>query len=396
MAFQYRVRDTLGHFHDGELEASSVAEASLLLRRDGMQIVSLENEEDDDWLPRRVTRGEVIGTTNQLSVMVDTGITLSAALESILRQEQNPSLRRVLKGLKSSVEGGENFSSALARYPRYFDRTYVALIKASEATGTLGAMLERIGVHLRKEMETRSKVRSAMAYPTVMLVLAIAVTLFLLAFVLPRFTPLFERKGIELPTPTRVLIGLSELLLGYWYGWVLAALVALAAVITGRRTEAGRQTWDWIKINLPIMGPMFRKVIISRTIRTLGALLNGGISMLDALQLSAEVTGNIYYERLWRQVALDVTEGKQVCQGLAGSPLFPPMLVQMIAAGEQAGKLGPVMERVSNYYDQEVETALKTATSLIEPMMISVMGVIVGGIAMALLLPIFTLSRTPS
>jgi type IV pilus assembly protein PilC len=327
--------------------------------------------------------------------MVDTGITLSAALDNIIQQEQNPSLKAVLADLKSAVEEGADFSAALARHPKLFDKTYISLVKASEATGTMGKMLERIAGYLRKELETRGKVRAAMAYPAVMMVLAVGVTIFLLTFVLPKFTPLFERKGVELPKPTRLMMNLSALLLDYWYAWAAAAVVLPLAVVLARRTESGRQAWDWLKINLPILGPMFRKVVISRSIRTLGTLLSSGIPMLDALELSADVAGNYHYERLWRSVGQTVTEGRQVCQALAGSPLFPPMLVQMISAGEQTGKLGPVLERVSNYYDQEVETSLKTVTSLIEPLMIAVMGVVVGGVALALLLPIFTLSRTP-
>jgi type IV pilus assembly protein PilC len=163
--------------------------------------------------------------------------------------------------------------------------------------------------------------------------------------------------------------------------------------IYGKRTEPGRQAWDWVKINTPIIGPMFRKVAISRSIRTLGTMIASGVSMLEALRLSAEVTGNYYYEKLWLGVLDKVTSGKQICDALRGNPLFPAMLVQMIASGEDTGKLDIVLEKVSTYYDQEVESALKTTTSLIEPIMITFMGVVVGGIGLALLLPIFSLSR---
>jgi type IV pilus assembly protein PilC len=398
MTFRYRVRDALGNSHAGRVEASSADEATLQLRRGGFQVLEVEEDLDDlgpGLFSRRARKSDVLYATNQLAVMVDTGITLSAALDNIIQQEQNPSLKAVLADLKSAVEEGADFSAALARHPKLFDKTYISLVKASEATGTMGKMLERIAGYLRKELETRSKVRAAMAYPAVMMVLAVGVTIFLLTFVLPKFTPLFERKGVELPKPTRLMMNLSALLLDYWYAWAAAAVVLPLAVVLARRTESGRQAWDWLKINLPILGPMFRKVVISRSIRTLGTLLSSGIPMLDALELSADVAGNYHYEHLWRSVGQTVTEGRQVCQALAGSPLFPPMLVQMISAGEQTGKLGPVLERVSNYYDQEVETSLKTVTSLIEPLMIAVMGVVVGGVALALLLPIFTLSRTP-
>ncbi len=397
ISFQYRVRDPLGNFVQGSLDASTAEDAAQQLRRDGFQVVELTEGVDDGegLFARPVRRAEIVYVTSQLAVMVDTGVTLSAALDNIISQEQNPSHRKVLKSLQSDVQQGDDFSTALARFPRLFDKTYVSLVKASEATGSLGPMLDRVAGYLRKELETRGKVRAAMAYPSVMSVMAVAVTIFLLTFVLPKFTPLFSRKGMQLPKPTRVMMWLSDALTGYWYVWVVLAIAAVLGFIYGRRTPGGRQALDWVKINLPMLGSIYRKVTISRSIRTLGALLSSGIPMLDALQLSADVTGNVWYERLWHNVSDDVTEGKQICESLAGNPLFPPMLIQMISAGEQTGRLGSVLERVSNFYDQEVETSLKTATSLIEPLMITVMGGVVGSIALALMLPIFQLSKSP-
>jgi type IV pilus assembly protein PilC len=397
MAYSYKVRDPLGNVHEGHLEAASADEATQQLRRDGFTVLAVDGDGDDGpgLFPRRVTKSEIIYATSQLAIMVDTGITLSAALDSIVEEEQNPSLKRILSELRNSVQEGEDFSTALARYPKYFDKTYLALVKASEATGKLGEMLDRIAAYLRKELETRSKVRAAMAYPTVMLVLAIGVTIFLLTFVLPKFTPLFERKGIDLPKPTIVMMTVSRVMIDYWPFWVAGAAALVAGFLIGKRTEPGRQLWDQIKLNLPILGPMFRKVVISRSIRTLGTMVASGVSMLEAIKLSAEVAGNYHYEQIWLKVLEEITSGNQIHTVLHGSPLFPPVLVQMIRSGEETGKLDVVLERVSNYYDQEVETSLKTATSLIEPIMIAVMGVVVGGIGMALLLPIFSLSRAP-
>jgi type IV pilus assembly protein PilC len=234
-----------------------------------------------------------------------------------------------------------------------------------------------------------------MAYPAVMMVVATAVTIFLLTYILPKFAPLFQSRGKSLPGPTRFMMGASDLLIEYWYAWLAGVIGLIVGFIYGKRTEPGRQAWDWVKINTPIVGSMFRKVAISRSIRTLGTMIGSGVSMLDAIRLSGEVTGNYFYEKLWLNVLEHVTSGKQICETLAGNPLFPPVLVQMIAAGEDTGKLDEVLERVSNYYDQEVEMSLKTATSLIEPLMITMMGFVVGGIGLSLLLPIFSLSRNP-
>ena len=352
-------------------------------------------ESDVSLFPRPVRKYEIIYLTNQLAIMVDTGVTLSAALGSILEQEQNPTLRRVLTDLRRAVEGGEDFSAALARYPKYFDHTYVSLIRVSEATGTLAEMLDRVALHLRKQLDTRNKVRAAMAYPAVMLVMALCVTIFLLTWVLPKFTPIFESRGMELPTPTRVLMTASNVLIGYWYLWLAGAVGLIAGFIFGKRTEPGRQAWDWVKISLPVLGTALRKVIISRTIRTLGVMVQSGVSMLDALRLAADVSGNYHYEQLWLNVLEQVTNGSEIHAALAGNPLLPATLVQMIKSGEETGKLDAVLARVSDYYDQEVETSLKAATSLIEPLMIAAMGAVVGGIGLALLLPVFSLSKPP-
>jgi type IV pilus assembly protein PilC len=393
-SYQYRVRDPMGNVHTGNVDATSVEAATQQLRRDGFQVLELDEDgADGDLFPRRISKNELIYVTCQLAIMVETGITISTALTGILDQETNPTLRRVLKDLKETVEGGQDFSAALARHPQYFDKTYLSLVKASEATGTLGSMLDRIAGYLRKEAETRSKVRAAMAYPAVMMVVATGVTVFLLTFIMPKFTPLFKSRGTKLPTPTLLMMALSDALLHYWYFWLIGAAVAVIGFLYGRRTQAGRQILDWVKINAPIVGPMFRKVTISRSIRTLGTMLGSGVPIMEAIRLAGDVSSNYYYEQLWHKVLDEVTGGKRICEVLHGEPLFPKILVQMIAAGEDTGKLDVVLEKVSTYYDGEVETSLKATTSLIEPIMISVMGVVVGTIGLALMLPIFSLSK---
>jgi type IV pilus assembly protein PilC len=394
ISFDYKVRDVLGKVHEGTLEAESREEAATRLRRDGMQVLELD-EEGAGWeiLPQGIRATEIIYATSQLAVMVDTGINLSSALESIAQQEANRTLRQVLTDLRNQVESGEDFSAALSRHPKYFDRTYVSLIKASEHTGTLGPMLDTIAEYQRKQLETRQKVRAAMAYPAVMLVLAIGVTIFLLTYVMPKFQPLFQRKGIKLPVMTRVLMAASHVLIDYWYLWVLAAIAAGVAFVVARRMEEGRRFFDWLKINVPLLGPLNRKVILSRSVRTLGTMVAAGVSMLDCIKLAAEVAGNYYYEQVWLSVLDKITQGDRIADSLRGNLLFPPTLVQMINSGEETAKLDVVLAKVSLYYDREVETSIKATTSLIEPLLIVVMGSVVGSIAMGLLLPIFSLSR---
>ncbi len=396
MTFQYKVRDPLGNTHEGTVEAAGIDEATQQLRRDGFQILEIDEEDSGmELFPKRISKSDVIYVTSQLAIMVDTGITLSTALGGIIEQETNPTLKKVLAELNDAVEGGEDFSTALAKYPKLFDKTYVSLVKASEATGTLGPMLERIADYLRKEVETRGKVKAAMAYPAVMMVVAVGVTIFLLTYILPKFTPLFKSKGTELPGPTLMMMAASDAMLGYWYLWLIGFVLLIVGFIYGKRTEPGRKILDWVKINVPIIGPMSRKVTISRSIRTLGTMLASGVPIMESLKLAGEVSGNYYYEKLWEEVLEEVTGGRRICEILQGNPLFPNVLVQMIASGEETGKLDSVLQRVSTYYDREVETSIKATTSMIEPIMISIMGVVVGVIGLALLLPIFSLSKQP-
>ena len=395
MNFDYTARDPLGHSHDGSIEAASRDEAIQELQRDGLQVTKiLEGDDGLNLFPRRLSKSDIIYTTTQLAIMVDTGINLATALQGLLEQEDNPTLHKLLSALKKDVEAGECFSAAVARHPRYFDKTFVALIKASEQTGTLGEMLDHIAEYMRKDLESRSKVRSALAYPCVMLVLAMSVTTFLLTFVMPKFTPLFARKGIKLPGTTVFLMHLSDAMREYWYAWLAGAVVLVVGFLYGRRTDIGRMVLDYVRLNMPVLGPMFRKVCISRSIRSLGAMVQSGVSVLEALKLSAEVSGNYYYEKAWKDALEDVTNGSRISEALAGNELFPKTLIQMIGSGEDTGRLDYVLKKVSGYYDGEVETALKTATSMLEPMMITVMGVVVGGIGMSVMLPIFTLSRS--
>jgi type IV pilus assembly protein PilC len=393
--FAYQARDVLGETIEGTLDVSSRDEALARLKREGLAVLELEEEGAGlELMPRRIRQAEIIFTTNQLAVMVDTGITLSSALGSIADQETNPPLKRLLLDLKVAVESGDDFSAALSRHPQYFDRTYISLIKASEQTGTLGTMLETVATYLRSQLETRQKIRAAMAYPSVMAVLAVGVTVFLLTYILPKFEPLFSRKGIKLPKITVMMMSASDVLLHYWQFWLAAAIALVLTYAFGRNSEPGRKILDWLKIHVPIIGTMSRKVTLSRSVRTLGTMVASGVSVLEAIRLTAEVASNWYYEQAWLRVLDRVTEGQRIAQSLEDERhLFPPTLIQMIGAGEETGKLDIVLGKVSSFYDREVETSLKATTSMIEPLMICAMGVIVGTIALGLLMPIFQLSR---
>jgi type IV pilus assembly protein PilC len=395
LTFAYQAHDPLGDLIEGTIEVANRDEAISRLKREGLSVVEIQEETGGfDLMPTRIRQADIIFATSQLAVMVDTGITLAAGLTSIAQQEANPALRRVLLDLKGGVESGEDFSSALSRHPQHFDKTFTSLIKASEQTGTMAEMLETVSNYLRSQLETRQKIRAAMAYPSVMAGIAVGVTVFLLTYILPKFEPLFSRKGVKLPSATVFMMTASNALLNYWPFWVAGVIAAVLGFAFGRKTEPGRKILDWLKINLPVIGPMSRKVTLSRSVRTLGTMVASGVSVLEAIRLTAEVASNWYYEQAWLRVLDQVTQGRRISESLEDERgLFPSTLVQMIGAGEETGKLDVVLNKVSTFYDREVETSLKATTSMIEPLMICAMGVIVGGIALGLLMPIFQLSR---
>ena len=396
MEFAYTARDSFGKLRSGTVEARDPNAATQLLERDGYSVLDLDAATSESpVLLQRIRRADIVYFTSQLAVMLDTGIGLDSALESIADQETNVRLKTILDDLRQQVSAGEPFSQALARHGRYFDHTYVALMKAAEQSGRMPEMLERVARYLQAELETRAKVRAALAYPAIMAFLAVGVTIFLLVVIMPKFTPLFQRRGVSLPKITTALITVSSALTTYWYYWIAGTAAAIYGAVRGAKTESGRQLLDRVKLRLPIVGNVVRKTTLSRSIRTLGTMLESGVPVLDAVQLSGLVSHNCHFQQVWDNVSDEITQGGRIADVLQESPLFPPTLVQMVRSGEETGKLDRVLHKVSEFYDREVETTVKAATSLIEPILICAMGVVVGTIGLSILLPIFSLSRMP-
>ncbi|QDT65598.1 type II secretion system F family protein [Calycomorphotria hydatis] len=397
MQFHYQTRDVTGHVLNGDVFAGDERQAIAKLRGMGLTLISIEQAEASsflNWKPfeRRVSKSEIVYLTGQLAIMLDSGVPLATALNGLSEQSPNPKLCEIISDIASAVEGGDNFSTALARHPKQFDRTYVNLMRASEASGTMPLMLERLAEMTRAEMETRQKVVGALMYPAAMLFACIASSVFLLTYVFPKLKPMFASRSLDLPTPTLVVMTISDSLIDYWYLYSAGAALAIGLVIFGKRQQWGRRMLDACVVRLPVVGSMLRKVSISRSLRTLATTVNADVPMLDALKLSGRVSNNIWYEEAWTSVADEVMSGRQIHQALDGNSLFPATLLQMIAAGESTGKLGPVLNKVSDYYDREVHQSIKTTTSMIEPLMVLIMGALIGTIALAMLLPIFKLS----
>ena len=404
--YRFQARNERGELVAGVLQAESVAEAAQALRARGDHVVQLvpmaAAGEDFKAVLKKLnytsgpSQKDILDFTTQLAVMIRAGISIRAALEGISEQVQNQKFRKILLQIKTDVESGKQFSEAIARHPKLFGPLYVNMVKASEMSGSFAKMLDRIAAYLQQEIETRKMVVGASIYPGIIALMAVSTTVFLLTFVLPRFAGVFKGKEEALPGPTKFLMGLSAFMVEWWW-LLLAATVAFAiAFFAFIRTEIGGLWWDRFKISAPLLKRMFRALYISRSLQTMGELLNAGVPMLDTIAITGDVSGNRHYKRLWRSVYGSVKQGKKVQTQLQRSPLLPRSVVQMISAGEESGKLGEVLDEISTFYAKALKDAIKAVTSMIEPIMIVVMGSVVGFIAMAIILPIFKMSSLVS
>jgi type IV pilus assembly protein PilC len=324
--------------------------------------------------------------------MIRAGISIRSAIEGISDQVENPKFKKMLVQMKKDVEGGKQFSDALMRYPKIFSPLYINMVKASELSGGFSKMLDRIAGYLAQQIETVSMVRGAMIYPGIIGTMAIGTTIFLLTFVLPRFMVIFKGKEAVLPAPTKLLLAMSNFMVNYWYILIFGLIAAIWGFVLMLRTDWGRLYWDKTKLTVPLFKKLFRALYISRSLHTMGQLINAGVPMLDTIAITAEISGNTLYKRMWKAVYGAVKQGKKISAPLNKSPLLPRSVVQMISAGEESGKLGEVLDEVSEFYSRELKAVIKGVTAMIEPLMIVLMGSIVGFIAMSIILPIFKLS----
>jgi type II secretory pathway component PulF len=400
-AYRYQVRNDAGQTTVGVLSAQTLEAAANMLRGQGMHVMDIRPASgggSKSFLAKlnassKPSTKHVLDFTTQLAVMIRAGISLRAALEGIAEQTTHPGFRKIITGLKSDVESGRQFSDALARHPKLFSPLYVNMIRASEVSGSFGKMLDRIAANLAQSIETRKMVVGAMIYPGIIGTLAVGVTVFLLTFVLPKFAGVFEGKEHALPPQTVFLLGLSDFMVANWLlliGLTIGGVIGLVAFI---KTEVGGYWFDRVKLGVPVVKTMFRSLYISRSLNTMGELINAGVPMLDTIAITGDISGNRLYKKLWLTVFGAVKEGKKIAQPLSQTKLLPRAVVQMIGAGEESGKLGEVLMEISDYYARQLRAAVKAVTGMIEPVMIIVMGSIVGFIAMAIILPIFKMSQ---
>lgn len=349
----------------------------------------------------RVNQAELIMFTTQLSVMLDSGVVLSDAIEAIGEQMRPGSFRQVIHNIAFKIKNGDSFSSALVDYPRIFNAMFVSMVKASEHSGKMTHMLDVLSGYLNADAETRKQVKSAMIYPLVMLLMAVAATGSLMFFVLPRFTKIYESRGAALPKLTQILVNCSSLLANPTF---LAFAVSVAALgfwgfSIWRKTESGHKTIDWFKLKIPILGTMYVDSVMTRSTRILSTMVNTGVSLLDALDVMKQSCDNYYFQNLWMHADAKIRDGFQLSDATMLSPynyLIAPGILQMLRAGEKSGQVGQVCDKISIFLEKKLQNSIRTATALIEPLMITLMGVIIGTIAIALLLPVFRVSSVMS
>lgn len=405
--YRYQVKTSGGQVQVGILSADSVATAAGVLRSQGMHVVSvtpMQQTIDSGALMekfRELNSGKpsqkhVLDFTTQLAVMIRAGINLRSALDGIAEQTQHRAFRKVIVQLKTDVESGKQFSDACAKHPKLFGPLFVNMVRASEMSGSFSDMLDRIAGYIGQEIETRKMVVGASIYPAIIGIMAVGVTIFLLTFVLPKFYMVFEGKEDILPWATKFLMGLSNMFTAQW-PYLLGATIGLGILgFVFARTELGGFWIDKMKLTVPVVRTMFRSLYVSRSLQTMGQLINAGVPMLDTLAITGDISGNRLFKAMWRNVYGSVKQGRKIALPLTKSTLLPRSVVQMVSAGEESGRLGEVLDEVSVFYAKQLKDQIKAVTSLIEPIMIVVMGSIVGFIAMAVILPIFKMSQVVS
>jgi type IV pilus assembly protein PilC len=340
---------------------------------------------------QRVKLRDLVVFSRQFATMIDAGLSVVKCLDILQKQTRNPKMKDVIAEVKRDVAGGSSLTESLQKHPRIFSPLYVNMIRSAEAGGILDLVLDRLAGFLEKEQETRNKIKSAMTYPAVVFCFASLMLMGLLFFVLPKFKGIFETMGLDLPLSTRLMLNSSEYVKNYWYIGLVFLVGSVVLLKVFARTDRGKYTLDAAKLKLPIFGDLMLKTCVSRFARTFGTLITSGVPVLRALDIVADTSGNRVISDTVVRASQSIKEGEKISTPLFGSKIFPVMVTQMIAVGEETGRLDQMLTKVANFYDDEVDNTLKGLTSLIEPLMIVGLGIIVGFIAISVISPIYSL-----
>jgi type IV pilus assembly protein PilC len=395
--FAYQARDPAGKVISGVQEGLNEENAINSLMTKGLMVLSIQQKAGGTVArgPVKVSETDLVLFTRQLATMVDAGLPLVSGLTALYEQadpRKQAGLRRVVGEVSALVQDGSTFHDSIIKHPNVFKRLYSSMVKAGESGGMLAEVLDRLAGFLESSARLTKKVKSALTYPIIVICIALGITTFLIVKVVPVFGAIFADFGAELPKPTQMLIDLSDFVRGNWY-YILAVVAgAYYAIRAWVRTEKGAETCDRWKLKLPVFGPLIHKICMTRFARTFAQLIRSGVPILEVLQIVGDTSGNIVVTEALRGVATDVERGEPLTAALSKQPIFPPMMLRMVSAGESTGKIDTMLEKMADFWDEEIEATLAALTSLLEPMLIVVLGVIVGGIVIAMFLPIFKMN----
>jgi type IV pilus assembly protein PilC len=395
-SYVYTARETVsgGEIRNAVEAASEQAAIAALLNRN-LLVVSIQEKVSKKGKTKggKVRLTDLVIFTRQLATMVDAGITIVQSLQALGEQTSDKIMRDTIRDICVRVESGESLSEALQKHPKAFNKLYVSMVGAGEKGGLLAEILGRLAVYLENSERLRKKVKTALMYPATVTVVAIGITIFLLVRVIPTFKDIYSSFNAKLPGPTLFMIGLSEIVKND----LIYILIGIGALVWGWfyfiKTPTGRTFWDAKRIKLPIFGSIAHKICLARFTRTLSSLVRSGVPILEVLQIVSQTVGNVMMERAIKTSALDIERGEGISNALGKHPIFPSMIIRMMRAGEQTGNIDNMLERISNFLDEEIETTLSGLMSLIEPLMIVVLGVIIGSMVVCMFLPIFNLAN---
>lgn len=395
--FNYRAKDKEGKILTGLVEARDEKQALALLHERDLTVISLSSYKEKVGLKsaakifQKASFSDVVNFTRQLSTMVTAGLSLTDAL-SLLEIQLSPAMGKIIGEVLRKVEGGKSLADALAPYPKVFSKVYVALIRAGESAGVLDEVLGRVADNLEKARGFKSKVKGALIYPAIIMVAMVAVAAVMMIFVLPKMMTLYEEFEAELPVATKILMSLSKFSVSFWWLGLLFIFGLIYGVSAWRKTKIGRRQYSQLLFKIPIFGELNKKLILTEFTRTLGLLVSAGISIIEALNIVAETTGNEVYKEEIGLAAKKVEKGFPLAVSLAESENFPPIVTQMISVGEETGKVDEVLTKLSSYFEIEAEQAIKALTTAIEPLIIVILGIGVGFLVIAIIMPIYNLT----
>lgn len=395
ITFNYKARDTnTGKIIRSTVQGNNEAAAARVLMAQGIVPIEMTPAGSGGGLRSRVSSKDRVIFTRQLSTMLNAGLPLAQSLATVQDQTNNKALKSIIADVVGSINGGASLSDALSKYPKVFNTVYIALVSAGETSGTLDQSLARLADQQEHDADQLSKVRGAMVYPAIVLVVIIAVVVFMLVSLIPQVTSMYDDLGKTLPTSTAILMGIVDFFAKYWY--IIVVVLGLTIFFARRwlATDSGRKAWDTFKLNMPLFSTLFRKLYMSRFSRTSEVLLRSGVSMMETLKISADAVNNVVVREEILQAVGKVKNGKALSDSLTGQDYILPFIPQMIRIGETSGSIDEMLDKVADYYDKEVDTTIASISTLIEPLLMVAMAGMIGFIVLAVLLPIYGLTDT--